>query len=73
MIRDIRQTPKARGSERVYMPGEWNGSGGREALVRGIPLPEDVAMNLRGLAEHLASRPAGCRTRTDLPYHWRRG
>ena len=53
MIRDIRQTPKARGSERIYLPGEMEWQRRREALARGIPLPEDVLRSLRGLAKHL--------------------
>lgn len=51
MIRDIRQTPKAKDSQRIYVPGEMEWEKRRAALARGLPLPEDVRASLRGLAE----------------------
>jgi ureidoglycolate dehydrogenase (NAD+) len=53
MIREIRRAPKAKGSARIYLPGEMEWQRRREALAGGIPLPEDVLMSLRGLAQDL--------------------
>ena len=53
MIDDVRQAPKAKGSERIYVPGEIEWQKRREALANGIPLPADVLASLRGLAEDL--------------------
>jgi LDH2 family malate/lactate/ureidoglycolate dehydrogenase len=53
MIRDIRQTPPAKGVERVYLPGEMEWRKRREALANGIPLPDEARTNLRGFAEEL--------------------
>ena len=47
MIRDIRQTPKAKGADRVRVPGEMEWDKRREALANGIPLPEDVRASPR--------------------------
>ncbi len=51
MIRDIRETPKAKGSDRIYLPGEMEWEKRKEHLKTGLPLPEDVLVSLRGLAE----------------------
>jgi LDH2 family malate/lactate/ureidoglycolate dehydrogenase len=53
MIRDIHEVPRARGVERVYMPGEMEWQNRQEALAQGIPLPDDVLASLRSLAEEL--------------------
>ena len=53
MIRDIRQAPKAKGSERICVPGEMEWQKRREALANGIALPEDTLESLRGLAEDI--------------------
>ncbi len=53
MIRDIRETPKAKGSDRICVPGEMEWDNRRKALAEGIPLPEDVRESLRGLAQDL--------------------
>jgi len=50
MIRDIRQTPKAKGVERICLPGEMEWEKRREAMANGIALPEDVRASLRGVA-----------------------
>ena len=52
-IREIRAAPKAKGSERIYIPGEIEWATRRDSLARGIPLPDDVAASLRGLADDL--------------------
>jgi LDH2 family malate/lactate/ureidoglycolate dehydrogenase len=53
MIRDIRQAPKAKGSARIYLPGEMEWQKRRNAMVEGIPLPKEVLESLRGLAEEV--------------------
>jgi len=53
MIREIRQTPKAKGCQRIYVPGEIEWQKRREALANGLPLPEDVRVSLLGLADDL--------------------
>jgi len=58
MIRDVRQAPKAKGSERVYLPGEIEWQNRREAMDHGIALPADVLASLRGLAEDLGMQVA---------------
>ena len=50
-IQEIQAAPKARGSERIYLPGEMEWEHRERALREGIPLPEDVLVNLRKLAE----------------------
>jgi ureidoglycolate dehydrogenase (NAD+) len=51
MIREIRQTPTAKGVQRICVPGEMEWQKRREALAQGIALPEDVRASLRSLAE----------------------
>jgi ureidoglycolate dehydrogenase (NAD+) len=56
LIRSIRQAPKAKGSDRIYVPGEMEWQKRRQALVNGIAMPEDVLESLRGLAQDLAMK-----------------
>jgi ureidoglycolate dehydrogenase (NAD+) len=51
MIREIRSAPKAKGSERIYLPGEMEWERRDKALAEGMVLPDHVVMNLAGLAE----------------------
>jgi ureidoglycolate dehydrogenase (NAD+) len=51
MIREIKGAPRAKGSERIYLPGEMEWEKRAQALATGIPLPDYVMMNLAGLAE----------------------
>jgi ureidoglycolate dehydrogenase (NAD+) len=53
MVHDIRATPKAKGAEHVYLPGEMEWQHQREAQAKGIALPADVVESLRGLAQDL--------------------
>jgi LDH2 family malate/lactate/ureidoglycolate dehydrogenase len=53
LIRDIHETPKAKGTERLFVPGEMEWENRRAALAGGIPLPLDVIESLRGLAGDL--------------------
>jgi ureidoglycolate dehydrogenase (NAD+) len=59
MIRDIRQAPKAKGAERIYLPGEIEWQHRRKALAGGLDLPADVLASLRGLAEDLGMKIDG--------------
>lgn len=56
MIRDIRQEPKARNCDRIYLPGEMEWEKRRESLARGIALPDDVLVSLRGLADDMGMK-----------------
>jgi LDH2 family malate/lactate/ureidoglycolate dehydrogenase len=51
MIREIREAPKAKGSDRIYLPGEMEWERRTDALANGIPLPPDVLASLQGLAQ----------------------
>ena len=51
MVRDIRESPKAKGSNRIYLPGEMEWEKYHDARKRGILLPEDVMESLREAAE----------------------
>jgi ureidoglycolate dehydrogenase (NAD+) len=51
MIFQIHEAPKARGTERIYLPGEMEWEKRQKALREGIDLPEEVVLSLRGLAE----------------------
>jgi ureidoglycolate dehydrogenase (NAD+) len=53
MIRDIRETPPAKGADRVCLPGEMEWRKRREALDRGVTLPDDVRESLRGMAKEI--------------------
>jgi ureidoglycolate dehydrogenase (NAD+) len=51
LIREIKGSPKAKGSERIYLPGEMEWERRDQALKEGMQLPEDVIASLTGLAE----------------------
>lgn len=51
MSEKLRNAPKAKGSERIYTPGEIEWSKHAKAEKNGISLPEDVLSSLRGLSE----------------------
>ena len=51
LIREIRNAPKARGSDRIYLPGEKEYEHRAESLAQGLNLPKDVRASLRGLAD----------------------
>jgi len=51
MIRDVRNAPKAKGSKRIYLPGEMEWERREMALAKGVQLPDYVTVNLYGLAE----------------------
>ncbi|MBA3871946.1 MAG: Ldh family oxidoreductase [Anaerolineae bacterium] len=46
----IHDAPKAKGSERIYLPGEMEWEKREQALANGMILPSDVVDSLRGLA-----------------------
>jgi ureidoglycolate dehydrogenase (NAD+) len=51
LVRRTKATPTAPGTDRIYLPGEMEWDRRDNALANGIPLPEDVLANLRGVAE----------------------
>ncbi|NLX07300.1 MAG: Ldh family oxidoreductase [Phycisphaerae bacterium] len=51
MIRDIRRQPKAKNSQRIFLPGEMEWEKFDEAQRLGIALPDDVAESLALLAK----------------------
>ena len=51
LVRRIKATPTAPGTQRIYLPGEMEWDRRDDALANGIPLPEDVLVYLRGMAE----------------------
>ncbi|NMA00368.1 MAG: Ldh family oxidoreductase [Clostridiaceae bacterium] len=53
LVECLWQAPKARGSERIYVPGEIEWERYKKANQDGIALPEDVEVSLKGLADEL--------------------
>ena len=53
MADQLRQAPKAKGSDRIYTPGEMEWERHKKAQAEGIDLPADVEESLRGLADEL--------------------
>ena len=53
-VREIREAPKAKGAERIYLPGEMEWENRERALRDGMILPEHVVDRLVGLAEDTA-------------------
>lgn len=51
LIQDIHDTPKAKGTDRLYVPGEMEWQKRRESLAGGITLPPDVVDNLRAMSD----------------------
>jgi ureidoglycolate dehydrogenase (NAD+) len=59
LIGDIKNAPKARGVDRIFLPGEMEWGRREKAEENGIPLPEDVILKLQGLAEDVGvEKPA---------------
>ena len=57
MVREIHESPKSKGSDRIYLPGEMEWEKREEALQKGIDLPDDVKASLVGLAEDVGLDP----------------
>jgi LDH2 family malate/lactate/ureidoglycolate dehydrogenase len=53
LVHEIRQAPRAEGSDRVYLPGEIEWERRQEALVEGILLPKDVRLSALELSREL--------------------
>lgn len=53
MIRAIKGSPKAKGSERIYLPGEMEWETREAALKNGIELPSEVVESLIGLGREM--------------------
>jgi len=54
LIREIRSAPKAKGADRIYLPGEMEWERRDLALREGLVLPNDVVERLAGVAEDLS-------------------
>jgi len=52
-LREIRSAPKAKGAERIYVPGEMEWERREQALRQGIAMPDDVLASLRSLAAEM--------------------
>jgi len=59
LILEIRGAPKARGTERIYLPGEKEWENREMVLQEGLSLPSDVLASLQGLAEDHALDMSG--------------
>jgi ureidoglycolate dehydrogenase (NAD+) len=57
-VREIREAPKAKGAERIYLPGEMEWERREAALAQGMVMPPYVLESLRGLAADVALDPA---------------
>jgi LDH2 family malate/lactate/ureidoglycolate dehydrogenase len=53
LVREIHEAPKAKGAERIYLPGEIEWDRRERALIEGIALPPDVVASLHGLADDI--------------------
>jgi LDH2 family malate/lactate/ureidoglycolate dehydrogenase len=58
LIQDIHETPKAKGTDRLYVPGEMEWEKRRESLANGISLPPDVVESLQATAKELGMTAA---------------
>ena len=58
LAREIHDAPKARGAERIYLPGEKEWENRAHALREGLPLPPDVVANLEGVARDYSLDPS---------------
>jgi LDH2 family malate/lactate/ureidoglycolate dehydrogenase len=56
MIAEIRNSPRAQGVERIYLPGEIEWLKKQERLATGIPVPDSLLRNLNQLADELGVR-----------------
>lgn len=57
VCREIKESPKAKGSERIYLPGEIEWENRERALAEGMQLPEHVVDRLMGLSEDIGLSP----------------
>lgn len=53
LIQQIKNAPKAKGADRIWLPGEKEWEYREQALAHGMSLPQDVRANLKGLAEDM--------------------
>jgi len=53
IIGELREAPRAKGSERVYVPGEIEWGKREDALKNGIPLPDQILTSLDRLGKQL--------------------
>ena len=53
LAREIRESPRTEGADRVYLPGEIEWERRKQSLERGIVLPEDVRTSVEELSQEL--------------------
>jgi len=53
LARQIKDAPKAKGAQRIWLPGEQEWERRAAALSEGIALPQDVRDSLKGLGDDL--------------------
>ena len=58
LIQEIQDAPKAKDSDRIYLPGEMEWERREVALTYGMRLPSYVLENLRGMAEDVHLDPS---------------
>jgi ureidoglycolate dehydrogenase (NAD+) len=51
LVIQIRNAPRAKGAERIYLPGEMEWEHREKSLKEGMCLPDHVLASLKGLAE----------------------
>jgi LDH2 family malate/lactate/ureidoglycolate dehydrogenase len=53
LIQEIHDTPKAKGNDRLFVPGEMEWDNRKASLVKGVDLPPDVVESLQGLSSDI--------------------
>lgn len=66
LIQHIHESPKAKGADRIYLPGEMEWEKRREALTKGIALPDDVWSNLVEMAHEAGIDPEELRAKKPV-------
>ena len=67
LAREIREAPKAAGSDRIFLPGEIERERRQRALAGGIALPDDVLETVGALADELGIEWPGPRAGAAVP------
>ena len=57
LAREIRDSPRAEGADRVYLPGEIEWERRQKSFAEGIELPQDVRLSLAELSRELGIAP----------------
>jgi LDH2 family malate/lactate/ureidoglycolate dehydrogenase len=57
LAREIRESPRAEGADRIYLPGEIEWERRKKSLAEGIALPQDARRSLEELSRELGIAP----------------